>query len=262
MNSKYLQKVMNFNKSVHYIAAGMAIFIWLGLTSCGESAPVEPSEPAVKATAAPMDEEEVRQVRIKTEFGNLVVELSNKTPQHRDNFIELVEKGFYDSLLFHRVINEFMIQGGDPVSRTASLSTPLGNGGPGYQVPAEITTDLLHFKGALAAARQGDAVNPERKSSGSQFYLVHGRTFSKEELLTIETRNFGPGVDAGEPFKYTDEAIERYMTEGGTPFLDNNYTVFGYVVEGLDIIDSVAAVPTGAGNRPRFDVRMAMEVIR
>lgn len=254
---------MNFNKSVHYIAAGMALFLGLGLTSCGESGPAEPAEAAKMATEAPMEEgEDLRQVRIKTEFGNLVVELSNKTPLHRDNFIELVEKGFYDSLLFHRVIGEFMIQGGDPVSRTASLSTPLGNGGPGYQVPAEITTDLLHFKGALAAARQGDAVNPERKSSGSQFYLVQGRTFSKEELLTIETRNFGPGVDAGEPFKYSDEAIERYMTEGGTPFLDNNYTVFGYVVEGLDIIDSVAAVPTGAGNRPRSDVRMVMEVIR
>lgn len=255
---------MNFNKSVHYIAAGMALFFGLGLTSCGESGPAEPAEAAKMATEAPTEEEgeDLRQVRIKTEFGNLVVELSNKTPQHRDNFIELVEKGFYDSLLFHRVIGEFMIQGGDPVSRTASLSTPLGNGGPGYQVPAEITTDLLHFKGALAAARQGDAVNPERKSSGSQFYLVQGRTFSKEELLNIEARNFGPGVDAGEPFKYSDEAIERYMTEGGTPFLDNNYTVFGYVVEGLDIIDSVAAVPTSAGNRPRSDVRMAMEVIR
>ena len=227
---------------------------------CGESAPAESekigaAEPAVEA-------EGLRQVRIKTEFGDMVVELSNQTPKHRDNFIELVDNGFYDSLLFHRVINEFMIQGGDPASRTASLSTPLGAGGPGYQVPAEITTDLLHFKGAIAAARQGDAMNPERKSSGSQFYLVHGRPFSKEEMLTIEARNFGPGVDAGEPFKYSDEAIERYMSDGGTPFLDNNYTVFGYVVEGLDIIDSVAAVPTGAGNRPLGDVRMAMEVIR
>ncbi|MBO75514.1 MAG: peptidylprolyl isomerase, partial [Flavobacteriales bacterium] len=141
---------------------------------------------------APVGEaEDLRQVLVKTEFGDMVVELSNQTPQHRDNFIELVENGFYDSLLFHRVMNEFMIQGGDPVSRTASLSTPLGSGGPGYQVPGEITTDLLHFKGALAAARQGDAVNPERKSSGSQFYLVHGRQYSKEEILTIEARNFG-----------------------------------------------------------------------
>ena len=251
---------MNFNKSVHYIAAAFAIVVGFGLMGCGESAPAEGEN--MGAAASAVEAEELRQVRIKTDFGDMVVELSNQTPQHRDNFIELVEKGFYDSLLFHRVINEFMIQGGDPVSRTASLSTPLGSGGPGYQVPAEITTDLLHYKGALAAARQGDAVNPERKSSGSQFYLVHGRTFSKVELLNIEARNFGPGVDAGEPFKYPDAAIERYMTDGGTPFLDNNYTVFGYVVDGLDIIDSVAAVPTAAGNRPRTDVRMAMEVIR
>lgn len=251
---------MNFNKSVHYIVVAVAIFFGFGLASCGDTAPADGQTEEVQVVAS--EDETLRRVRIETDMGNMVVELSNKTPQHRDNFIELVEKGFYDSLLFHRVINEFMIQGGDPVSRAASLSTPLGSGGPGYQVPAEITTDLLHFKGALAAARQGDAVNPERKSSGSQFYLVHGRTFKKEEILTIETRNFGPGVDAGEPFKYSDEAIERYMTEGGTPFLDNNYTVFGYVVEGLDVIDSIAAVETGAGNRPRTDVHMAMEVIR
>lgn len=251
---------MNFNKSVHYIAAVFAIVVGFGLIGCGESAPAGGEKLGVSAPAG--EGEDLRQVRISTEFGDMVVELSNQTPQHRDNFLELVENGFYDSLLFHRVINEFMIQGGDPASRTASLSTPLGSGGPGYQIPAEITTDLLHYKGALAAARQGDAVNPERKSSGSQFYLVHGRTFSKVELLNIEARNFGPGVDAGEPFKYPDAAIERYMTGGGTPFLDNNYTVFGYVVDGLDIIDSVAAVPTAAGNRPRTDVRMAMEVIR
>ena len=251
---------MNFNKSVHYIAAIFAIFVGFGLVSCGESAPAGGEKMGVSAPAG--EGEDLRQVQISTEFGKIVVELSNQTPQHRDNFIELVENGFYDSLLFHRVINEFMIQGGDPASRTASLSTPLGSGGPGYKIPAEITTDLLHYKGALAAARQGDAVNPERKSSGSQFYLVHGRPYSKEEILTIETRNSDSDVDMSEPFKYSDEAIERYMTNGGVPWLDNNYTVFGYVVDGLDIIDSVAAVPTAAGNRPRNDVRMEMVIIR
>ena len=125
--------------------------------------------------SAPVEEgEDLRQVRISTEFGDMVVELSNQTPQHRDNFIELVENGFYDSLLFHRVINEFMIQGGDPASRTASLSTPLGSGGPGYQIPAEITTDLLHYKGALAAARQGDAVNPARARAASSTWFMAG----------------------------------------------------------------------------------------
>ena len=150
---------MNFNKSVHYIAVIFAIFVGFGLVSCGESAPAGGEKMGVSVPAG--EGEDLRQVQISTEFGEIVVELSNQTPQHRDNFIELVENGFYDSLLFHRVINEFMIQGGDPASRTASLSTPLGSGGPGYKIPAEITTDLLHYKGALAAARQGDDVNPE-----------------------------------------------------------------------------------------------------
>jgi len=260
MNFKYLEKVMNFNISVQYIATAFAIIASFGLSGCGEPTPAEGEK--MRAESLNLDAEPERQVRIKTEFGDMVVQLSNQTPQHRDNFVELVEKGFYDSLTFHRVINEFMIQGGDPISRTASLSTPLGSGGPGYKVPAEINTDQFHFKGALAAARQGDGINPERNSSGSQFYLVHGRPFSKEEILTIEARNFKPNDSTGEPFKYSDEAIMRYMTDGGTPFLDNNYTVFGQVVEGLEIIDSVASVPTGAGNRPRIDVRMAMEVIR
>jgi peptidyl-prolyl cis-trans isomerase B (cyclophilin B) len=149
-----------------------------------------------------------------------------------------------------------MIQGGDPNSRGAALATPLGMGGPGYQIPAEIQPDLLHYKGALAAARQGDAVNPERQSSGSQFYLVHGRTFTKTALLNIEARNFPP-----EGAKYSEEAIERYSAEGGAPFLDNQYTVFGYVVEGLDVIDSIAVVETAAGDRPLQNVWMAMEII-
>ena len=146
-------------------------------------------------------ERDLRQVRISTEFGDMVVELSNQTPQHRDNFLELVENGFYDSLLFHRVINEFMIQGGDPASRTASLSTPLGSGGPGYTVEAEITTDLLHFKGALAAARQGDAVNPERQELGQPVLLGSWPDlFEGEAVLTSkpETLHGILAMDAGE----------------------------------------------------------------
>jgi peptidyl-prolyl cis-trans isomerase B (cyclophilin B) len=190
--------------------------------------------------------------------------LSDSTPAHRDNFIELASTGFYDSLLFHRVIKGFMVQGGDPNSRGADLSKRLGMGGPGYKVPAEIRKDHLHFKGALSAARQGDQANPERASSGSQFYLVHGRTFNEAELANIAARadRANEQFNQNEKFEYSEETIKRYMEEGGAPFLDNQYTVFGQVISGLDIIDSIAAVKTGAGDRPMEDVIMTMEVIR
>ena len=205
-----------------------------------------------------------RQVRIETSFGDMVVELSDSTPAHRDNFIELASNGFYDSLLFHRVIKGFMVQGGDPNSRGADLSQRLGMGGPGYTVPAEIRKDHLHFKGALSAARQGDQANPERASSGSQFYLVHGRTFNEVELANIAARadRANEQFNQNEKFEYSEETIKRYMEEGGAPFLDNQYTVFGQVISGLDLIDSIAAVKTGAGDRPMEDVIMTMEVIR
>jgi peptidyl-prolyl cis-trans isomerase B (cyclophilin B) len=137
-------------------------------------------------------------------------------------------------------------------------------GGPGYKVPAEIRKDHLHFKGALSAARQGDQANPERASSGSQFYLVHGRTFNEAELANIAARadRANEQFNQNEKFEYSEETIKRYMEEGGAPFLDNQYTVFGQVISGLDIIDSIAAVKTGAGDRPMEDVIMTMEVIR
>ena len=211
-------------------------------------------------------------VQIDTRFGSMVVELNDSTPKHRDNFLKLVEDQFYDSLIFHRVIREFMVQGGDPDSKGAAANARLGGGGPGYKVDAEIRPDLLHFKGALAAARQGDNMNPERKSSGSQFYLVQGRPFSDNELAGIEGRianfamEYGNGlanVENGQ-FVYSDEAREMYKTRGGTPFLDMQYTVFGYVVEGLNIVDSIAAVPTDRrrGDRPMEDVVMSMKRIQ
>ncbi|MDA0303414.1 MAG: peptidylprolyl isomerase [Bacteroidetes bacterium] len=210
-----------------------------------------------------------RQVLIHTSFGDMVMELSDSTPGHRDNFVQLVETGFYDSLQFHRIIKDFMIQGGDPESKLASRSDRLGSGGPGYTVPQEIRSDHLHFKGALAAARQGDQANPKRASSGSQFYLVQGRSFSESELMGLQARvnqdrltgknDFG--YEEGESFTYSPEAIARYSTEGGTPFLDNQYTVFGYVISGLNIVDSIAAVKTAAGDRPVAEERMTMEMI-
>ena len=220
-------------------------------------------------TAASGGSSEPVKVEIETKFGSMIVQLSDSTPQHRDNFLKLVDEQFYDSLIFHRVIREFMVQGGDPQSKGADANARLGSGGPGYTVAAEIRPDHLHVKGALAAARQGDNVNPERRSSGSQFYLVQGRQFSDNELAGIEGRianfalEYGNGlanVENGQ-FLYSEEAREAYKTLGGTPFLDMQYTVFGYVVEGLNVVDSIAAVPTDRrrGDRPLEDVVMSMK---
>ena len=189
-------------------------------------------------------------VEIETEFGTMTVELSNATPKHRDNFIKLAEEGYYNDLLFHRVINSFMIQGGDPDSRNAPAGKMLGMGGPNYQVPAELVDSMVHIKGALAAARTN---NPEKKSSGSQFYLVQGGPVTDGLLNQIESmRNF----------HYTPEQREAYLKLGGTPHLDREYTVYGYVVKGLDVIDKIAAVETAPGDRPKKDVKMKMKVIK
>lgn len=193
------------------------------------------------------------QVIIETQFGNMVFELSDLTPKHRDNFIELVEKSFYDSLLFHRVISGFMIQGGDPESKGARPGQPLGSGGPGYQIPAEFNSELVHIKGALAAARMGDQANPEKKSSGSQFYIVQGGEVNDNTLDRIEART---GVI------YTDEQREAYKSHGGTPFLDTQYTVFGMMVSGFDVLDRIAEVETHPGDRPVEDVVMRIKVIK
>lgn len=192
-------------------------------------------------------------IEIQTEFGNMTLKLSDQTPQHRDNFIKLAEEGYYDGLLFHRVINGFMIQGGDPNSRNAPTGQQLGAGGPGYQVPAEFVADLVHVKGAIAAARTGDAVNPQKMSSGSQFYIVHGKQVTEQELTMTENRK---GI------RYTPEQRAEYLKLGGTPFLDNDYTVFGRVIEGLDVIDKIAAASTDRGDRPKENVTMKMVVIR
>lgn len=189
---------------------------------------------------------------ISTEYGDMKVRLSNATPQHRDNFIKLANEGFYDSLLFHRVIENFMIQGGDPDSRNANPNQMLGQSGPGYTVPAEFVDSLIHVKGALAAARLGDRQNPQRNSSGSQFYIVDGQPLTEANLQNLE-QNFKKS--------YTPEQRQRYLEVGGSPVLDKEYTVFGQVVEGLDVIDKIAAVPTGQANRPTRDVRMTVKVL-
>ena len=192
-------------------------------------------------------------VLITTEFGNMKVKLYNETPQHRDNFIKLAEKGFYDGLLFHRVIKGFMIQGGDPESKNAPASKQLGAGDVGYTIPAEfVYPKYYHKKGALAAARQGDQVNPEKRSSGCQFYIVQGEKWDGNRLRMVEAQS-------GK--KFTKEQAEVYATVGGTPFLDGEYTVFGEVVEGLDVVDKIAGVACGPMDRPVTDVKMKMTVI-
>jgi peptidyl-prolyl cis-trans isomerase B (cyclophilin B) len=201
-------------------------------------------------------DERVR-VEIRSTAGTLVVELFNETPRHRDNFIKLVKDGAYDSLLFHRVIPAFMVQGGDPDSKRAAAGTVLGNGGPGYTVPAEIVPGLIHRRGALAAARQGDQVNPERNSSGSQFYIVHGKTFQPRELDMLVQRS----ARLGTPISYTPEQQAAYATEGGAPHLDGAYTVFGQLVEGFEVLDAIAAQPCDPRDRPLTDIRFFMRVL-
>ena len=193
-----------------------------------------------------------RDVLMQTTMGDMVIRLSDSTPLHRDNFLKLVKFGYYDSVLFHRVIKNFMIQGGDPNSKRAEAGKPLGDGSPGYTVPAEFRKTLFHKKGALAAARMGDNINPAKESSGSQFYIAQGKVFTDAGLDSVETfRLNGRKIPA--------EQREVYKTIGGTPHLDQGYTVYGEVVKGLDVLDKIAAVQTSRGqdrDRPLQDVRI------
>lgn len=247
--------------------------------------------------------------KIETKYGDMIVQLYDETPQHRDNFIKLVNEGFYDSLLFHRVIPEFMVQGGDPESKNAELGTRLGNGGPGYTVPAEINDTLYHKKGALAAARQGDEVNPEKRSSGSQFYIIHGKVFSESELNQMSingtrykqqmaqqafmkdssnvwiTEGYKRCVENGikdsvpyfqkkweeglmnaamsaDSIEFNDDQKKLYTTIGGAPHLDGDYTVFGEIVEGLNIIDSIAAVERDRSDRPFENIIFSIKPLK
>jgi cyclophilin family peptidyl-prolyl cis-trans isomerase len=181
---------------------------------------------------------------ITTEYGVMKVMLYNETPQHRDNILKLVNQHFYDSTLFHRVIKDFMIQGGDPDSKHATAGAMLGNGDVGYTIPAEFHQDLIHKKGVLAAARDN---NPEKRSSGCQFYIVEGKKFTDDELNRIQKQTGAT---------YTPEQMEIYKTIGGTPHLDQGYTVYGEVYEGLNVLDSIDHVETDHNDRPLKDVRM------
>ena len=245
-------------------------------------------------------------VLIKTTVGDITIKLYNETPLHRDNFIKLVEEHYYDSILFHRVIKDFMVQAGDPESKNADKGVQLGAGGPDYTIPAEfVYPKYFHKRGALSAARQADQVNPERNSSGSQFYIVTGKTYTKYELQDMEkqlrqkqgqsifNRLVAQNMDsimnmqmAGDndgimklqeelnaktnqiyneegPFKFTEEQVDAYMSDGGTPFLDNDYTVFGEVIDGMKTVDKIESAGTDMSDRPRKDIRIiTMEIIK
>lgn len=237
-------------------------------------------------------------VRLETTQGNITVKLYDETPKHRDNFIKLVNDGVYDSTLFHRVIRNFMIQAGDPQSKTAADTALLGNGDVGYTVPAEFNPKFFHKRGVLAAARQGDEVNPDRESSGCQFYIVTGRKFSEAQLINLENQMNEARVEsvfqelarkhmkeiykmrragdndgllelqdtleaqarnlaAQEPaLKFTKEQIQAYTTVGGAPHLDGAYTIFGEVVEGMDVVEKIGNAKTGRADRPVVDIRI------
>lgn len=197
--------------------------------------------------------ESERLIKIETSLGDIYVKLYNETPLHRDNMVKLIEEGFYKDQLFHRVIKDFMIQGGDPHSSGAEKGQRLGTGGPGYTVPAEFNEALIHKKGALAAARQGDHLNPQKASSGSQFYIVVGHVFSPEELNLMTRQGM---------INVSEESAQIYTTIGGTPHLDGSYTVFGEVVMGLEVLDQIAAVQTDTYDRPLNDVNYSISLIK
>ncbi|MCR5465119.1 MAG: peptidylprolyl isomerase [Bacteroidales bacterium] len=200
-------------------------------------------------------------VVLETTKGDIELKLYNATPLHRDNFVKLVKEGAYDSLLFHRVIRDFMIQGGDPDSKNATPGVFLGDGDKPYTVPAEFRLEegIFHRRGVLAAAREGDDVNPEQRSSAMQFYIVWGKIFDDAGLDNIQKR-----LDdrTGGRVKLTPEMREVYKTVGGTPHLDGQYTVFGEVVSGLDVVDAIQQVPTDGNDRPLDNVRIIRARLR
>ena len=261
------------------------------------------AEGSASAAAKNKTDNKMTKVKLETSLGDIIVELYNETPQHRDNFIKLVGSGYYDGVLFHRVIKDFMIQTGDGNSKNAGPETTLGDGDPGYTIEAEcVYPKYFHKRGALAAARTGDQVNPERRSSGSQFYIVTGKNYSSDDLNMMAKRladmkkqeifrrlvsensekisqlqqaQDSAGLQAlqnefiqqteaeaaKENFSFTDEQIDAYTSVGGTPHLDGQYTVFGEVVSGMDVVDKIQNTTTGRMDRPTVDIKIVKATI-
>ncbi len=246
-------------------------------------------------------------VLFKTDMGNIKIKLYNETPKHKENFIKLINQKFYDGVLFHRVIKDFMVQTGDPDSKTAAKGAVLGNGGPGYTIPPEFNSKFIHKRGALAAARLGDNMNPKKESSGSQFYIVQGKTFTEQELTNMEAgmaqqakmqfyieyinkpensklknrvdslnrardqaglNNIVVELDntIGKNFKpatFSPEQKKIYATIGGAPHLDGTYTIFGEVIEGMDVVDKISLVQRDKNDRPLEDIKIiSAEIIK
>lgn len=276
----------------------LALVAFVGMACSMTSNQKKTNNKTAKTEKAVNYTDTLTQVELKTSLGDIIVALYNETPKHRDNFVKLVKDGYYDGVLFHRVIKDFMIQTGDGNSKTATPGQMLGDGDPGYTIPAEfVYPKYFHKKGALAAARTGDQVNPERASSGSQFYIVTGKLYSSQELdmmkqrlgdqkkqgmwqqlvmqhrdeiMRMQSAQDNSGLQrlqdqlvaqleaeyAKDPFRLTDEQIEAYTTVGGTPHLDGQYTVFGEVLKGMDVVDAIQNVKTGANDRPVDDVKI------
>lgn len=291
-------KLTHFTKAIF---AAAFIFAAVGCNNASAKAEAEASnevenkETDMKPSDQPTDSNSVK-VKIETNLGDFTVLLYGDTPLHRDNFLKLVKEGFYEGTLFHRVINKFMVQAGDPDSKGAAPGAMLGSGGPGYTIPAEIVFPKhFHKRGALAAARQGDNVNPERRSSGSQFYVVTGNRylpaqldamatqmknqqmqaeFQKlasqhiDEIRAMQASGDNAGLEAlrerlivqaeaavnANPVDFTPEMREAYSTVGGAPHLDGQYTVFGEVIDGMDVIDKIEKAETNGADRPNKDI--------
>lgn len=276
----------------------MAFMLMSSIVIAKENKNITMENQTVQATGDAM-------VDIKTSVGDIRIRLYGETPKHRDNFLKLVNDGFYNDVLFHRVINQFMIQTGDPESKGAPAGKMLGSGGPGYDIDAEIVyPKYFHKRGALAAARQGDEVNPERRSSGSQFYIVTGKVYNagqlgqmekqlqmqqmqsifnglvaqhRDSVMAMRRNRDQAGLQALQeelvkkteaeaaknPAKFTQEQIDAYSTVGGTPHLDGTYTVFGEVVEGMDVVAKIETTATGAQDRPKEDIKIiSMTVVK
>lgn len=272
---------------------------------CTQASSTEEKHTTTIKKEAKMDLKSCTKVEIKTSLGDIEVALYNETPQHRDNFIKLVKEGYYDGVLFHRVINEFMIQTGDGNSKNAKPGERLGNGDPGYTLPAEfVYPKLFHKRGVLAAARLGDQMNPERRSSGSQFYIVTGKKFTAQQLAQMESSRRNKQLQAvfnelAAPhrrdvmtwrregntaaidslqnklvaeaeakvaeqgaFTFTAAQLEAYQSVGGTPHLDGEYTVFGEVTKGMDVVEKIEKSKTDRNDRPEEDVKIIKMTVK
>lgn len=229
----------------------------IALASCSSPKKVKTEDAsattgATEQTSSNNNTQMMTKVLFKTTFGDITVALYDDTPQHKANFIKLVNDKFYDGVLFHRIIKGFMIQGGDPNSKTAKAGQRLGDGDVGYTIPAEFVAGHYHKRGALAAAREPDQVNPQKASSGCQFYIVDGTVYDNDKMTLIAQRT-------GKTF--SPEQVQAYTTVGGAPWLDGDYTVFGEVIKGMDVVDKISGQQKDGNDRPLEDIKIISATI-